>query len=100
MSSVRIKRGTRAQIEAAKAASQLKQGESYLITDEGRVAVGTAVNAYSAFLKEGEGGSGGGEYSQLFIYGGSAGRTGTEIECGSASAGSTATIIDCEDAYK
>jgi hypothetical protein len=51
---IQIKRGTRAQIEAAKAAGLLKDGEPYLITDEDRLAVGTNPNGYSSFLKEEE----------------------------------------------
>lgn len=46
MPSVQIKRGTRSQLDTAKSASGLKVGELYLITDENRVAVGTAVNDY------------------------------------------------------
>ena len=48
---IQIKRGTRAQIEAAKAAGQLKDGEPYLITDEDRLAVGTDPDGYSSFVK-------------------------------------------------
>jgi hypothetical protein len=48
---IQIKRGTRAQIEAAKASGQLKDGEPYLITDENRLAVGVAPNGYSSFAK-------------------------------------------------
>jgi hypothetical protein len=51
MPSVQQKRGTRAQINTAATASGLKQGEVYLITDEARLAVGTAVNTYEAFAK-------------------------------------------------
>ena len=47
MPSLKVKRGTRAQIETAKAASGLKAGEPYLITDENRPAFGTGVNSYS-----------------------------------------------------
>lgn len=47
MASLQIKRGTRAQLETAKAASGLLAGEPYLITNEARLAVGTAANAYS-----------------------------------------------------
>lgn len=46
MPRLRIKRGTRAQIETAKAAGQLAAGELYLVTDENRLAFGTATNAY------------------------------------------------------
>lgn len=48
---IQIKRGTRAQIEAARAAGLLKDGEPYLITDETRLAIGTTPNGYSSFLK-------------------------------------------------
>lgn len=50
--SVRVKRGTRAQIEAAKASNQLRQGEPYLITDEGRLAVGTGAGAYAVSVND------------------------------------------------
>lgn len=48
---IQIKRGTRAQIEAAAASDQLRDGEPYLITDEQRLGVGTGSNAYSSFAK-------------------------------------------------
>ena len=48
---IQIKRGTRAQIEAAKAAGQLRDGEPYLIIDENRLAVGTSTSGYSSFAK-------------------------------------------------
>jgi len=48
---IQIKRGTRAQIEAAKAAGQLRDGEPYLITDENRLAVGVSSSGYSSFAK-------------------------------------------------
>jgi len=51
------KRGTRAQINAAAAASQLRAGEVYLITDEARLTVGTAANVHQAAAKQGEGSS-------------------------------------------
>jgi hypothetical protein len=51
------KRGTRAQINAAATASQLRAGEVYLITDEARLTVGTAANAHQAMARQGEGGS-------------------------------------------
>lgn len=46
MPSLRIKRGTLAQLQAAAAANQLKQGEQYLVTDYDRVAVGLSVSTY------------------------------------------------------
>lgn len=48
---IQIKRGTRAQIEAAKVAGQLKDGEPYLIIDENRIAVGISPSGYSSFVK-------------------------------------------------
>lgn len=50
----RIKKGTRAQLNAAKAASTLAQAEPYLITDEGRLAVGTAANTFADMATKAE----------------------------------------------
>lgn len=47
MAKILLKRGTRAQIDAAAAASQLSAGEPYLITDENRLSVAIAANAHS-----------------------------------------------------
>lgn len=55
MPSILIKRGARAQIDAAAVANDLAAGEPYLVTDEGRLAVGTAANAYSTAALRGEG---------------------------------------------
>lgn len=52
MSSIKVKRGTRAQIDAAAVASNLSSGEIYLITDEKRLAVGISPNSYSRFALE------------------------------------------------
>ena len=41
-------------MNTAKTASGLQVGEPYLITDEGRVAVGTAVNNYVDYAKKSE----------------------------------------------
>jgi hypothetical protein len=50
-----IKRGTRDQINlAATPGNSLSLGELYLITDEGRLAVGTGSNTYQDFLKANE----------------------------------------------
>lgn len=46
MATILLKRGTRAQLEAAALAGQLIVGEPYLITDESRVAVGTSATTY------------------------------------------------------
>jgi hypothetical protein len=61
-----IKRGTRTQIDTAAAASQLKQGEPYLITDEDRLAVGLSTTTYEDYAKVSEVGGGG---SQSIEYG-------------------------------
>lgn len=61
MAQLRVKRGTRAQLDAAAAASQLREGEPYLITDEGRFAVGLSATTYEAAAIEGEGGAGSGD---------------------------------------
>jgi hypothetical protein len=52
---LRIKRGTRAQVNAAAAASGLAAGQPLLITDEGRLAVGLSATTYAAAAKQGEG---------------------------------------------
>lgn len=51
MAILKVKRGTKAQIDAAAVANQLLQGEPYLITDEGRLAVGLTSGTYAAFAK-------------------------------------------------
>lgn len=54
MPSLKIKRGTRAQLASAAAASGLKQGELYHVTDEDRVDLGTGVGASVALAKKSE----------------------------------------------
>ena len=54
MPSLRIKRGTRSQLNTAASGSGLKAGEPYLITDESRIAVGLTAATYQDFLKVGE----------------------------------------------
>ncbi len=44
---IKLKRGTRAQLDAAAALGQLVEGEPYLITDEGRIAVGTSPSGFN-----------------------------------------------------
>ena len=44
---IQIKRGTRAQLNAAASANGLQMGEPYLITDEGRLAVGLSPTTYA-----------------------------------------------------
>lgn len=51
---LKIKRGTRAQLNAAVTSNSLNLGEPYLITDEGRLAIGTGSNTYADFLKSTE----------------------------------------------
>lgn len=58
MPSLAHKRGTRAQVDAAAAANNLRTGEVYLITDEARLTVGTAANAHSPVAKQSEAGGG------------------------------------------
>ena len=52
--SITIKRGTRAQIEAAAGSASLSIAEPYLITDEDRLAVGTRDRAFVALAKQSE----------------------------------------------
>lgn len=51
MARVLIKRGTRAQLDAAAAAGTLRVAELYLITDESVVALGTGPTTYSVLKK-------------------------------------------------
>lgn len=46
MAKILFKRGTRAQVDAAKGANSLAAGEPYLVTDDATVAVGTAAGTY------------------------------------------------------
>lgn len=46
MALIRVKRGTRTQLDAAAGGGQLHEGELYLVTDEDRLAVGTATGSY------------------------------------------------------
>lgn len=52
--SIKIKRGTRAQISSAASSGALKAGEPYLITDEGRFAVGLSSNSFEPVAKQSE----------------------------------------------
>lgn len=59
MAKIRLKRGTRAQIEAAAVNLALDEAEPYLVTDEGRVGIGTSSGAWVALARQDEvGGSG------------------------------------------
>lgn len=68
-STVKVRRGTRAQLNALAAANGLVQYEPLLITDEQRSGVATAVNAYATSAKEGEGGGGGGATYEFALAG-------------------------------
>lgn len=51
---IQFLRGLRAALNSQASANNLLAGEPYLITDENRLAVGTAVNAYEAMAKQSE----------------------------------------------
>ena len=57
MATIKVKRGTRSEINTAASASGLNQGELYLITDEDILAVGTAAASYTD-VNSSSGGSG------------------------------------------
>ena len=57
--SLKIKRGTRAQLTAAANSGSLLAGEPYLVTDEGRFAIGLSGSSFEAFAKQSEVGTGG-----------------------------------------
>lgn len=54
MPTIQIKRGTRSQINNAASANQLKVGEPYFVSDENRLAIGTAINNYASFPTQSE----------------------------------------------
>jgi hypothetical protein len=54
MPSLAHKRGTRAQIDSVAALNGLRTGELYMISDEARLTIATAVNAHSPAAKQGE----------------------------------------------
>lgn len=58
MPKVRVKRGTLSQINTAASANSLSEGEVYLITDEGRIAIGLSVSTFEKFAKFSEAGGG------------------------------------------
>lgn len=53
-STLRIKRGTRAQLDAIAIKRGFLQGEPLLITDENRLAVALSTSSYQAMAKQGE----------------------------------------------
>lgn len=58
-SPLRVRRGTRAALNALATANGIVASEPYYITDEQRFAIGTAVGSYVAFAKQSEVGGGG-----------------------------------------
>ncbi len=52
---IKIKRGTRAQLNAAASANGLATGEPYLITDENRLAIGLTVSTYAEYALAAQG---------------------------------------------
>ena len=52
--SLKVKRGTRSQIDSAAATASLIAGEPYLITDENRIAVGVSTSAFEPMAKQSE----------------------------------------------
>lgn len=50
MPSLKIKRGTKAQIDAAATAGTLEAGQPFLVADKGKIAVATGTNSYNSFV--------------------------------------------------
>lgn len=82
MPSVRIKRGTRAQIDAAALAGGLFAGEVYLITDENRLAVGLTASTYQDFAKTSESGIGSYTFATLPSASANSGRVAVVTDIG------------------
>jgi len=55
---IQVLRTTRANLNSQASANGLLVGEPYLITDESRLAIGTAADGYEAMAKESEAGGG------------------------------------------
>lgn len=49
-----LPRGTRAALDAKATAGTIVVGQPYLITDEGRIALGLTTNTYETYAKESE----------------------------------------------
>ena len=93
MPSIKIKRGTRSQIDAAATANQLKEGEMYLITDEDRLGVGKSASTYISFPKMSElGGSSGGNTGTATIDFGSGSNEAQVTVLGQTGISSTSTV--------
>ena len=58
MARVKHRRATRAQLNTAATNNLLLEGEVYLITDEGRIAIGLSTSTYETYAKESEGAAG------------------------------------------
>lgn len=54
MALIRLKRGTRAQLQSAANGGELHEGEPYYVTDEERVAVGTGTSGYVESVTPGD----------------------------------------------
>ncbi|MEJ5127609.1 hypothetical protein WH367_16330 [Comamonas sp. MYb21] len=50
MTAIKMKRGSRAQIEAAASVGGLAAGEPYLVTDKEAIAVGTGAGSFSQMI--------------------------------------------------
>ena len=57
---IKVKRGSRAALNALAGSGSLVVGQPILIEDEARLAVATGVSTYSAMAKQSEAGGGGG----------------------------------------
>lgn len=68
---ITIKQGTRAEVTAAASSGALRAGEPYLITDEGRIAIGLSQTAFESFALLSEL-AGGGTAHSAALDGGSA----------------------------
>lgn len=51
---IQFKRGTKAELNSLAARRGLSEGEPFLLTDEGRIAIATSASTYTAFALEGE----------------------------------------------
>lgn len=87
---------TRAELNTLQSGSGIVPGLIYVITDEGRIAVGTAVNAYETYAKESEVGAGFTVYSQTDL---NFDRNNGNFFIATIGANATVTVTNFSDGY-
>ena len=92
-STLQMKRGTRAQLDALAIRRGLNVGEPFLITDENRQAVATSTTTYTAMALQSEGGGGGGGAVWGAITGTLSSQTDLQTELNKIAQVNTSSIV-------